>query len=32
MAKLRKYLIAGLLVWVPLVVTFLLVRFTINLV
>ena len=32
MGKLRKYLIAGLLVWVPLVVTFLLVRFTINLV
>lgn len=30
--KLRKYFIAGLLVWVPLVVTFLLVRFTINLV
>ena len=32
MGKLRKYLIAGLLVWVPLVVTFLLVRFTINLI
>ena len=32
MSKLKKYLIAGLLVWVPLVVTFLLVRFTINLV
>lgn len=32
MGKLKKYLIAGLLVWVPLVVTFLLVRFTINLV
>jgi len=32
MARLRKYFIAGLLVWVPLVVTFLLVRFTINLV
>jgi len=32
MGRLRKYFIAGLLVWVPLVVTFLLVRFTINLV
>ncbi len=32
MGNLKKYLIAGLLVWVPLVVTFLLVRFTINLV
>jgi len=32
LAKLRKYLVAGLLVWVPLVVTFLLMRFTINLI
>ena len=32
MGSLRKYFIAGLLVWVPLVVTFLLVRFIIKLV
>jgi len=28
--KIRKYLVAGLLVWVPLVVTFLLIRFVLN--
>jgi len=32
MGKLRKYFIAGLLLWVPVVVTFLLIRFIINLV
>lgn len=32
LAKLRKYLVAGLLVWLPLVVTFLLVRFVIGLI
>ena len=32
LSKIRKYFVAGLLVWVPLVVTFLLVRFTINLI
>ena len=31
-SKLRKYLVAGLLVWVPLVVTFLLVKFVIDVV
>lgn len=31
-AKLRKYLVAGILIWVPLVVTFLLVRFVIDLI
>ncbi|MGH1539802.1 MAG: DUF502 domain-containing protein [Arenicella sp.] len=31
-SKLRKYLVAGLLVWVPLVVTFLLVKFIIDIV
>lgn len=32
MKKFKKYLIAGMLVWVPLAVTFLLVRFSINLI
>ena len=32
MGKLKKYLIAGMLVWVPLAATFLLVRFSINLI
>lgn len=32
MAKLRKYLVAGILVWVPLVVTFLLLKFIIDVV
>ena len=32
LAKLRKYLVAGLLIWVPVVVTFLLVRFVIDLI
>ena len=32
MSKLKKYLIAGMLVWVPLAATFLLVRFSINLI
>lgn len=32
LAKLRKYLVAGLLVWLPLVVTFLLVRFVIGII
>lgn len=32
MTRLRKYLVAGLLVWVPLVVTFLLIRFVIELI
>lgn len=32
LVKIRKYLVAGLLIWVPLVVTFLLVRFIIDLI
>jgi len=32
LGKIRKYLVAGLLVWVPIVVTFLLIRFMLNLI